>query len=53
MGRQIKRVALDFVWPLDEPWSGYMNPHYDACHKCYECDGSGYSEKAQQIYNEW
>lgn len=24
MGREIKRVPLDFAWPLDEIWSGYL-----------------------------
>jgi len=25
MGREIKRVALDFNWPLEKIWSGYQN----------------------------
>ena len=38
MGREIKRVALNFDWPLGEVWEGYVNPHYK---KCEACDGSG------------
>lgn len=38
MGRELKRVALDFDWPLSERWEGYLNPHYKSCDKC---DGSG------------
>ncbi len=38
MGREVKRVALDFDWPIDKPWKGYCNPHYQ---KCRDCDGRG------------
>lgn len=38
MGRELKRVALDFQWPLEKPWKGYVNPHYQ---KCTACDGAG------------
>jgi hypothetical protein len=38
MGRELKRVPLDFDWPIDEVWKGYINPHYE---KCLVCDGSG------------
>lgn len=31
MGREIKRVALDFDWPLKKVWKGYINPHYKPC----------------------
>lgn len=27
MGRELKRVALDFVWNLNSVWKGYINPH--------------------------
>jgi hypothetical protein len=26
LGREVKRVALDFNWPLWQPWSGYTRP---------------------------
>lgn len=26
MSREVKRVALDFDWPLDEIWKGYQPP---------------------------
>lgn len=38
MGREVRRVALDFNWPLRTIWDGYLNPHY---RKCSACDGSG------------
>lgn len=31
MSRELKRVALDFEWPLEEIWKGYLNPHYKRC----------------------
>lgn len=34
----VERVPLDFDWPLDEIWKGYVNPHYVPCDTC---DGDG------------
>jgi hypothetical protein len=31
MGRQLKRVALDFDWPLNRVWKGFINPHFKPC----------------------
>jgi hypothetical protein len=52
MGRQVKRVALDFNWPLDQPWEGFVNPHYTAV-RCAACDGSGSSPIAVQLNDLW
>lgn len=38
MGREVKRVPLDFDWPVGKVWAGFLNPHYE---KCPTCDGSG------------
>lgn len=46
MGREIKRVATSFEWPLDKTWEGYLNPHCKHAHNCAACDGSGYSTMA-------
>ena len=32
MGRELKRVALDFQWPENQVWQGYLNPHYAKLH---------------------
>jgi len=46
MGREIRRVALDFNWPLNKVWDGFLNPHYRECpEKC----GGGYSVAYRQI----
>ena len=31
MGREIKRVPLDFNAPLGKEWAGNHNPHYKPC----------------------
>lgn len=31
MGRQIRRVPLDFDWPLNKTWDGFVNPHWREC----------------------
>lgn len=44
--RELRRVPLDFAWPLRKVWVGYLNPHYAACAECPDCDGTGYSPTA-------
>jgi hypothetical protein len=34
MGREIKRVALDFKPKLGEVWPGFLNEHYRECPQC-------------------
>jgi hypothetical protein len=38
MGRELKRVPLDFDWPIGKVWEGYLNPHSRKCPDC--TDGS-------------
>lgn len=52
MGRELKRVALDFDWPINETWAGYLNPYHTAT-KCVACDGSGYSPTGKHLHNQW
>lgn len=40
MGREVKRVALDFDWPMKKAWDGYLNPHYRKCPHCHEGSGA-------------
>jgi hypothetical protein len=51
MGREVKRVSLDFDWPLNKTWHGYLNP-YNSC-ECPYCEGSGYSLGARELQNQW
>jgi len=53
VGRELKRVPLDFDWPIDKVWRGFLMP--DSLHeaKCEECDGSGYSATARALQERW
>ena len=31
MGRELRRVPLDFNWPLNKVWEGFCNPHGLPC----------------------
>lgn len=53
MSRELKRVPLDFDWPLNETWKGYLNPHGDECITCKECEGSGASKHARYLTEVW
>jgi hypothetical protein len=52
MGREIKRVPLDFDWPLDKTWGGFLRSEtFPDCPDC-RYDGSfssGYSPEANAI----
>lgn len=37
MGREVRRVPLDFDYPIDKVWDGFKNPYYE--YKCPDCDG--------------
>ena len=53
MGREVKRVPLDFDWPLRQVWKGYLNPYYKHFRKCPFCDGSGYNPETKQLSDDW
>jgi len=51
MSRELKRVSLDFSWPLNKVWIGYLNPYHGI--NCPHCDGSCYSPEAQVMHAKW
>ena len=53
MGREIKRVAADFDWPLWQVWEGYLNPHEQHCHSCETCGGSCYNPWTRLLRDAW
>lgn len=63
MGREIKRVPVDFEWPLNERWSGFLMPDtFDevTCPGCArpspfdgEPCGDGWSRRAQELHDMW
>jgi hypothetical protein len=52
MGREVRRVPLDFDWPLNEVWEGFLMPDRLDGEKCPDCK-SGYSPQAQNLYDLW
>ncbi len=53
MGRTLKRVPLDFAWPIDEIWTGYLNPFWRQRAPCPGCKGTGQTAEAQRFRDEW
>ncbi len=51
MGREIKRVALDFDWPMHYVWKGFLSPYSPT--QCKMCDGSGLNEKTKELSDNW
>lgn len=52
MGREIKRVALDFEWPINSMiWKGYHNPYQPL--DCKACDQTGYSPSWHELSDDW
>lgn len=44
MGRELKRVALDFEWPTGKVWPGFVNPYWQDDFK---------SKEAEDLYESW
>lgn len=51
MSRELKRVPLDFDYPLNVLWEGYVMPDDCRASYCYRCDGTGYNAKTKELYN--
>ena len=45
--RTVKRVPLDFDWPLDTIWKGYLNPYSPT--ECLQCKGSGLNPETKKL----
>lgn len=53
MSRIVKRVALNFDFPLGETWPGYVCPLHKEVVKCSRCDGSGRSPAGELLQALW
>ncbi|VTU42526.1 MULTISPECIES: hypothetical protein [unclassified Variovorax] len=53
MGRELKRVALDFKWPLEKVWKGFLNPFSKHARPCRQCGGRGESPQLTELHNQW
>ena len=51
MGRELKRVPMDFKWPKGQVWKGYINPYRSQ--KCEACDGTGQNPDTQKLEDGW
>lgn len=52
MGREIKRVPLDFDWPLSEVWQGFLSPNRFTEDPCPDCT-NGYSVRGKYLHDLW
>lgn len=52
MGREVKRVPLDFDWPLNQVWRGYLLPDRLRELPCPACE-HGYSAYAERLHARW
>ncbi|PRX91954.1 hypothetical protein CLV72_11227 [Allonocardiopsis opalescens] len=52
MGREVRRVPLDFDWPLGKVWEGFLLPERLREEPCPDCE-SGYSPHAEHLFNLW
>lgn len=51
MGRELKRVPMDFAWPLKATWIGYINPY--RWNECPGCGGCGLNPETKRLYDTW
>lgn len=53
MSREVRRVPLDFDWPLRKVWDGYLTPDALREDDCATCGGTGYSAYARRQQDRW
>jgi hypothetical protein len=53
MGRTLKKVPLDFNWPLNKKWGGYLNPYWEHAAQCSKCDGTKLNPETKQLEDDW
>lgn len=51
MGRELKRVPMDFDWPKNQIWKGYVNPYRSM--ECKQCDSSGLNPETKKLSDDW
>jgi hypothetical protein len=52
MSREVRRVPLDFDWPLSKVWDGYLMSDRLHGEDCPDCK-NGYSPRAQHLFSLW
>ena len=51
MSREVKRVPLDFDYPLNMIWKGYISPYKSI--ECKSCEVSGASPEYKRLSDDW
>jgi hypothetical protein len=51
--KEVKRVPMDFKWPLGKPWEGYVNPYANCTSKCTTCEGTGHNPETLDLYHKF
>jgi hypothetical protein len=51
MGREVKRVPMDFAHPMKQTWPGYLNPHRST--ECGTCSGEGVNAPTRVLAASW
>jgi len=52
MGRQVRRVPVDFDWPLNKVWECFLQPAKFDETKCPDCEHGG-SPRAEYLHKLW
>lgn len=52
MGREVRRVPVDFRWPLNKTWTGFFLPEHLRSADCPDCDG-GWSIHYKRLSDRW
>lgn len=52
MSREVKRVPVDFDWPLDQRWEGYAMPDRLEPVSCPDCE-HGFSPSGEYLHDLW
>lgn len=50
MGREIRRVPVDFDWPYDKTWQGFLRPDKYDGEPCRACGGHGDTPSSQWLF---
>ena len=49
MGREVRRVPIDFDWPLNKVWRGFLMPESLSERPCDACDGQGTTDAREAL----
>lgn len=53
MSREVRRVPLDFDFPLGQTWTGYLMPDELRLPGCPDCEATGFSPEARRLSDRW